>query len=356
MMDRKRKFLTFLSVLTGVYISLKFLLPLVLPFLMAYWISLLLKPQIKKLNRISHLPTSACAFAVLLFWLAAIMLGLWLVGGILLSQISNFINFAPSLIEKICKIISDICCRLDSVCGIEDGTIYYWLDSRYELIAAKAQESSMNYFLGNSIPVISCIFNGIAVLIIIIIATVLCSSSWERIRRWRNTSAFRQEIDRISSRLLSVAISFLGTQLTILVFTSIISTLGLMILGSRYSVLFGIGIGFVDLLPIFGTGTVFIPWIIYLCFAGSYYRAAIVMTIYIICYFMREFLEAKLIGNGIGIGSLETLVSIYIGFRLFGIAGAILGPVGFIIIKELMDMYCGGKNNNANVQDAAYWR
>lgn len=321
--------------------SFKFLLPLVLPFLAAYWLSLLLKPQVKKVSKVFHLPLSVSMAIILVLWLVPLGALLLYVGRMLLSQVSSFVSMAPVFIEKVCKCISDICCRIDYICGMEDGTIYYWLGTRYEMIVAKAEADSMDYVMGNGIPILSGVFNGIAVLVIIFIAVVLCASSWERIKKWRSTSAFRVEADRISLKLKRVAVSFLGAQLTIMVFTSIISIIGLMILGNEYSVLFGIGIGLMDLLPIFGTGTVYIPWVIYLCISGNYYRAAIVMTIYIICYFLREVLEAKLMGTGIGMGSLETLISIYIGFRLFGIVGAILGPVGFIIIRELMEMYCG---------------
>lgn len=340
-MHKGKKLLVLLAVTLGVYLSIKFLLPLVLPFLAAYWISLLLKPQVKKVSKLLRLPIPLSMAIVLVLWLVPLGALLLYVGRLLLSQVSSFISMAPVFVDRICKCISDVCCRIDYICGMDDGTIYYWLGTRYEMIIAKAEAGSMDFVVGNGIPIMSSIFNGVAVLIIIFIGIILCASSWERIRKWRSTSVFRVEADRITLKLKRVAGSFLGAQLIIMIFTSIISIIGLMILGNEYSVLFGIGIGLMDLLPIFGTGTVYIPWIIYLCISGNYYRAAVVMTIYILCYFLREILEAKLMGNGIGMGSLETLISIYIGFRLFGIAGAILGPVGFIIIKELMELYCG---------------
>ncbi len=340
-MHKGKKLLVLLAVTLGVYLSFKFLLPLGLPFLAAYWISLLLKPQVKKLSKAFRLPESLSMAIVLVLWLVPLGALLLYVGRLLLSQVSSFVTMAPAFVDKICKCISDVCCRVDYICGMEDGTIYCWLGTRYEMIIAKAEAGSMDFVFGNGIPIVSSIFNGIAVLIIIFIATILCTSSWERILKWRYTSVFRVEIDRIASKLKKAAVSFLGTQLIIMIFTSTISAIGLAVLGNKYSVLLGIGIGLMDLLPIFGTGTVYIPWIIYLCISGNYYRAAVVMTIYILCYFLRELLEAKLMGNGIGMGSLETLISIYIGFRLFGIAGAILGPVGFIIIRELMELYCG---------------
>lgn len=59
-----------------------------------------------------------------------------------------------------------------------------------------------------------------------------------------------------------------------------------------------------------------------------------ILAIYLICYFLREMLEARLMGNQVGLTPLETLVSIYVGLKLFGLLGFILGPVGLLIVKE----------------------
>ena len=53
------------------------------------------------------------------------------------------------------------------------------------------------------------------------------------------------------------------------------------------------------------------------------------------CYVIREVLEAKLLGHYTGISSLETMIAIYIGWQLFGVVGLFLGPIGWILIKEI---------------------
>ena len=45
---------------------------------------------------------------------------------------------------------------------------------------------------------------------------------------------------------------------------------------------------------------------------------------YLVCQIIREVIEPKLIGNRIGIKPLYTLMAMYIGLKLFGIAGFIL--------------------------------
>ena len=40
-------------------------------------------------------------------------------------------------------------------------------------------------------------------------------------------------------------------------------------------------------------------------------------------------------GNSMGLSQLESLAAIYVGLKLFGIAGVVLGPFGLIAIREL---------------------
>ena len=60
------------------------------------------------------------------------------------------------------------------------------------------------------------------------------------------------------------------------------------------------------------------------------------LAIYLACYFLRELLEAKLMGSRVGLSPLETLISMYVGLRLFGILGLILGPVGILLIGDMV--------------------
>ena len=109
--------------------------------------------------------------------------------------------------------------------------------------------------------------------------------------------------------------------------------------GAELNVAVGVALGFVDVLPILGTGTVLIPWAVVCLFQRQYVTAAGLMVIYGICYFFREFAEARLMGTQLGITGLETLIAIYVGLSLFGVWGMLLGPAGYLVIREIMTMY-----------------
>ena len=121
--------------------------------------------------------------------------------------------------------------------------------------------------------------------------------------------------------------------------TTLICTGGFWLLKNPYYILAGMGIGILDALPIFGTGTILVPWGIFCFFQKRWGEGLILMALYLICYLLREILEAKMIGNRVGLTSLETLISMYVGLQLFGIAGFLLGPIGLLLIEEMVNLY-----------------
>ena len=56
------------------------------------------------------------------------------------------------------------------------------------------------------------------------------------------------------------------------------------------------------------------------------------MAAYVICLVVHRLLEPKLVGDSVGMSSFATLLSMFIGYRLIGMLGLIIGiPVGMIL-------------------------
>jgi predicted PurR-regulated permease PerM len=67
----------------------------------------------------------------------------------------------------------------------------------------------------------------------------------------------------------------------------------------------------------------------------------LLFLLYLVCYFLRQLLEAKLMGNEVGLSPLETLAAVYVGLELFGFLGFLLGPLGLLLIEDLTQMWAG---------------
>lgn len=68
-------------------------------------------------------------------------------------------------------------------------------------------------------------------------------------------------------------------------------------------------------------------------------RCGIGLLLYGAATLTRTALEPRLVGRQIGLNPLVTLLAIYTGFRVMGILGMILFPIGALLIQQLWDSY-----------------
>ena len=82
-------------------------------------------------------------------------------------------------------------------------------------------------------------------------------------------------------------------------------------------------IGFVDALPILGSGTVMIPWAIISGINGDINLGIAIIVLLIIMSVVRQVLEPKLVSKNIGVHPIFTLIAMYTGFKAIGIVRVI---------------------------------
>ena len=93
-----------------------------------------------------------------------------------------------------------------------------------------------------------------------------------------------------------------------------------------------------DALPVFGVGTVLIPWGVISFLRGNAFLGIGLLVLYALCSVSRAFLEPRFLGKQIGLNPLLTLIALYAGYRLFGILGMILLPLAVILLKQLYEL------------------
>lgn len=115
----------------------------------------------------------------------------------------------------------------------------------------------------------------------------------------------------------------------------------------KYASLLALLTAFLDFLPFLGTGIIITPWAIYCAITGEYVNVIILVVTYVICLLAHRLLEPKLVGDSVGMSPFATLISMFIGYRLIGMLGLILGiPVGMVIMafreKGMFESYIRG--------------
>ncbi len=131
---------------------------------------------------------------------------------------------------------------------------------------------------------------------------------------------------------------YIKAQLLLIMISFVIILTGLLIFQIPYPLTIALLIAVIDLLPVVGTGLIFIPWSLYLMMAGDYGLAIGLFVLYAIVLLQRQILEPKIIANALGIHPLLTLLTIYLGFRLFGVIGIWFGPLLLFIGKASVDI------------------
>lgn len=148
-------------------------------------------------------------------------------------------------------------------------------------------------------------------------------------REWRGKAlAVGDELVRDLTGLLRAQFSLVGL-------TFLLSGVGLWVLGIGEPWLVGALLGYLDLLPLVGPGAVILPWAGLRLAAGDWGRGVGLAMLFFLLAFVREGAEAKLIGRTLELHPLATLAAIYLGVRLFGAGGFVLGPLLLIFLRAL---------------------
>lgn len=133
---------------------------------------------------------------------------------------------------------------------------------------------------------------------------------------------------------------FLKAESILIIVSFVISLIGLYIfkivgLNVQYPLMAALGIGFVDALPIFGSGTVMLPWALITACNGDYRLAISIFVLWVFMSIVRQVIEPKVVSGQIGIHPIFTLIAMYTGFRFIGVIGMLIGPVILIVLKDI---------------------
>lgn len=123
--------------------------------------------------------------------------------------------------------------------------------------------------------------------------------------------------------------------LLIMLMTFVEVFIGLLILGKRYAFILALIIAVVDILPVFGAGTVVLPWAVVSLLMKNMRTGLGLLILYGVITIVRQIAEPKIVGDSLGVHPLVTLFAMFAGLTLFGIPGMLLGPAVAMVAKEL---------------------
>lgn len=144
----------------------------------------------------------------------------------------------------------------------------------------------------------------------------------ERIRHWQTGAG--QSFRRYLRACLLMALLTFGEMF-----------IGFSLLRQPYPLLLALFTAAVDFLPVLGTGTVLIPWGILQLLLGHTGTGLGLLILYAVSAILREILEPHIVGRSLGVHPLLSLLAVYAGSRLFGVAGMICAPIVLAILLNV---------------------
>lgn len=146
----------------------------------------------------------------------------------------------------------------------------------------------------------------------------------------------KKAIPDLRDRVSVVAMGYIKAYVTLYAITASALLIGLLVLGVRYAFILALIIATVDLLPVLGIGVIMIPWGVIALLGGNTFLGIGLFVLFVLISVARQMLEPRILGKRLGIHPLITLITMYIGFKLFGIIGMITGPLVATLISAVI--------------------
>lgn len=332
-----------------VYLAVRYLFVLASPFIIAYGIALVIEKPVNALAKVFRgkkaLASTLIVTGLTIIIAAAVFYITWL--GV--AEIKSFIANFEYLFIMVRQKTAGICLDVDGMLGLSDGCSLEFVCScadRIRRIFRNGQpEEVVSSVLRISFPILVNTAVIAGAVIVCLISVVYLSGVLEKVRKWRENSIFREEVCALTLELKKLIQVYFKIELIIMLINAGICIAGLLLIHNPYAVVIGILIGLVDALPFFGTGTVLIPWAVILLLFRNYYAGAVLLSVYVMTYFVREIMESKCMGDRLGIAPFIMLMVIFTGIMVYGILGFILGPLSYCMMKALIRYFASVLEN-----------
>ncbi|MFB4160496.1 sporulation integral membrane protein YtvI [Geomicrobium sp. JSM 1781026] len=131
---------------------------------------------------------------------------------------------------------------------------------------------------------------------------------------------------------------FIRAQLILMIITTVVVLIGLLILGVENAITMALITGVAEILPYLGTGTILIPWGIYLVISGEIFLGISILVLYVVVVIVRQSLEPKVLSVSMNLNTLAVLFSLFVGFQILGVIGLFLGPALLVVLTILKDI------------------
>lgn len=311
-----------------------------MPFILGWLISLIASPVVRFFEEKLKVKRKAMTAVVIVAVLAAVVLLVYMLIAKLVREGVNFINELPNIWNAILAELNKVGANLQGIYDrmpadmqatiddiiLESGNYMSSMLGKTELPSFEA--------VGNAAKQIPDIFLGVVMCLLSAYFFVADKGYMAAAAEKFVPTSVRYHFDLIRRSFRNAVGGYFRAQFKIECWIYILLVIGLMILGVDYAFLVAFGIAVLDFLPVFGTGTVMVPWAVIELLSENYRMMFGLIAIWLIGQLVRQVIQPKIVGDSIGMDAIPTLFLLYIGYRVAGVLGMILAvPIGIILVN-----------------------
>ena len=326
-------------IIWGIFLIVPKIILLFMPFFIGRIFSWLVNPVVNFLEEKIKIKRNVGATFIMISLLGGIGILIYTVGNYLVKSASVWVRKIPFLWERmeigflsISKNLSKLAGQLPRQVVDKAEGLGEQLGEELSLLVGKISIptadtlSEMAYNLpGTTMAVVMCFLSTYFFLV----SKTNDGFGWDK---WISKEC-KEKCLVLKEITVDVIFGYVKAQLKIEIWVYLILTVGFMILKVEYGYLVAIPIAILDLLPVFGTGTVLIPWSIIKILSGEYFNALGLIAIWIVGQLVRQMIQPKMIGDSMGLAPIPTLILLYLGYKTTGFVGMIAAvPLGMLAL------------------------
>lgn len=343
-MKKYAKAVVNLAISLAILLLVIFLLPKALvffmPFVVGWVIALIAGPLVHFLETRLKIRRKAGSAVVIVFVIALVVLVLYGIGSVLVEQLAGFVGSLPSMWESAEADFTEIGGKLEGLVAKLPENIRQKITEFVSEIGTYIGD-----WIGNfSLPTITVVGNVAKSLPGILIGLIMALlSSYLFVVQHTEIGdklygmfpgTVRHRFDIIKRSFSRSVGGYFKAQLRIELWIYLLLVIGLTILQVDYSLLIALGIAFLDFIPVFGTGTVLMPWAVIKLLSADYQLTIGLLIIWGLSQLVRQMIQPKIVGDSMGMAPLPTLFLLYAGYKIGGVGGMIVAvPIGLIVLS-----------------------
>ncbi|MBE3571654.1 MAG: sporulation integral membrane protein YtvI [Moorella humiferrea] len=329
--------LLFYYILPAAGAIVKALVPVVLPFALAALLAAIIDPVVDFIETRLKIGRGWAVIFTLLSVLAVISVAIFYLAANLIVELESLAMNLPAQARELSFILRDYLLRLQN--------FYFTGNLPVEVLNTLQSllDNGVNWLknlLGLAAQWLLTFISSLPELFISFIITLVATYFFSRDKEFILHAllsvvqpAWRERMGAVFSSLGKAIIGYLRAEILLVSLQMTQSIIGLLILNVDYALTLAFLIGLADLLPIVGPGTVFIPWIVVEFILGHYGMGLALLILYAFIIILRQVLQPKLVAVSLGLYPLTTLIALYAGLKLLGVAGLVVGPLTLVVLK-----------------------